>query len=125
MRRIATAQLLAFGLILAALLAGAAANAQEKRHQATGTIATSGPTQLVLLKQFGRNQARWNFVLNPKTKLEGKLTKGGRVRIYYVNDAKGQRVAEEIKILPPATPAAPAAKPAPANSPAPPQQPAH
>jgi hypothetical protein len=100
-------------------------NAAPKRHQATGTLATSGATQLVLLKTFGRNQARWSFVLNPKTKLEGKLTKGVRVRIYYYNDPKGQRVAEEIKILAPASPAvakAPApATAAPASSP--PQQP--
>ena len=33
-------------------------------------------------------------MLNPKTKLEGKLTKGARIRIYYYNDDKGQRVAE-------------------------------
>ena len=43
-------------------------------------------------------------MLNPKTKLEGKLTKGARVRIYYYNDDKGQRVAEQIKILTPASP---------------------
>jgi hypothetical protein len=99
----------------------AGANPPVKRHQATGTISSSGASQLVLLKTFGRNQAHWNFVLNPKTKLEGKLTKGARVRIYYYNDAKGQRVAEEIKILAPVAP--PAAKAPPTASPAPPQQP--
>ena len=126
MRRMAPGHLRAVGAILIVLLATVAANAQEKRHQATGTVATSGPTQLVLLKQFGRNQAHWNFVLNPKTKLEGKLTKGERVRIYYYDDAKGQRVAEQIKILTQAnaSPAAPA-KAAPATSPAPPSPPAH
>lgn len=76
-----------------------------KRHQATGSVASSGATQLVLLKTFGRNQARWNFVLNAKTKLDGKVTKGARVRIYY-HDDKGQRVAEQIKVLTPAVPAA-------------------
>jgi len=126
-RRIATGHLIAMGTLLAILaLANIAAAAQEKRHQATGTIATSGPTQLVLLKQFGRNQAHWNFVLNPKTKVEGKLTKGERVRIYYYDDAKGQRVAEQIKILAPASPApaAPAKTPA-ASAPTPPAQPSH
>jgi hypothetical protein len=101
--------------------AKAAVNPPPKRHQATGTVSTSGATQLVLLKTFGRNQARWDFVLNPKTKLEGKPTKGARVRIYYYLDVKGQRVAEEIKILAPAAP--PAAKTPAAASPAPPQQP--
>ena len=128
MKRMAIGRLVAMGVLLAAwVLVGAAASAQEKRHQATGTIATSGPTQLVLLKQFGRNQAHWNFVLNPKTKVEGKLTKGERVRIYYYDDAKGQRVAEQIKILAPATPASPppATKAAPAASPTPPPQPSH
>jgi hypothetical protein len=128
MRRFATFRL--FAILVVALVAsgpvGAQVNAPVKRHQATGTVATSGATQLVLLKTFGRNQARWNFVLNPKTKLEGKLTKGARIRIYYYNDVKGQRVAEEIKILAPPSPAVPkapaAAPPAPA-SPAPPQQP--
>ena len=126
MRRIAIGRLLALSA-MAVLLAAAAANAQEKRHQATGTIATSGPTQLVLLKQFGRNQAHWNFVLNPKTKLEGKLTKGERVRIYYYDDAKGQRVAEQVKILSQATPAsaAPAAKAAPATPSNPPSTTTH
>jgi hypothetical protein len=129
MRRFATFRL--FAILVVALLAGGPVDAQVKtptpvkRHQATGTLATSGATQLVLLKTFGRNQARWNFVLNPKTKLEGKLTKGARIRIYYYNDVKGQRVAEEIKILAPASPAvakAPAAtSPAPASPP--PQQP--
>jgi hypothetical protein len=99
-----------------------AVNPPAKRHQATGTIATTGATQLVLLKTFGRNQARWNFVLNPKTKLDGKLTKGARVRIYYYDDAKGQRVAEQIKILAAASPAV--AKTPPAASPAP-TQPSH
>lgn len=126
MKRLAIGRLLALGAMVV-LLAGAAANAQEKRHQATGTIATSGPTQLVLLKQFGRNQAHWNFVLNPKTKLEGKLTKGERVRIYYYDDAKGQRVAEQVKVLSPATPAslAPTAKAAPATSSSPPSPTTH
>jgi hypothetical protein len=99
----------------------APANPPAKRHQATGTIDKSGAAQLVLLKTFGRNQARWNFVLNPKTKLDGKLTKGARVRIYYYDDAKGQRVAEQIKILEPASP--PVAKVPAAASPATPQQP--
>lgn len=124
MRQIAIGRILVLSA-MAVLLTAAAANAQEKRHQATGTIATSGPTQLVLLKQFGRNQAHWNFVLNPKTKLEGKLTKGERVRIYYYDDAKGQRVAEQIKVLTPATPAGPAAKAAPATSSSPPSQTTH
>jgi len=44
-------------------------------------------------------------VLNAKTKLDGKVTKGARVRIYY-HDDKGQRVAEQIKVLTPAVPAA-------------------
>ncbi len=128
MRRFATFRL--FAILVVALVANGPVDAQVKapvkRHQATGTLATSGATQLVLLKTFGRNQARWNFVLNPKTKLEGKLTKGVRIRIYYYNDVKGQRVGEEIKIL--ASPSAPVtrapavAPPAPA-SPAPPQQP--
>ena len=78
---------------------------QLKRHQATGSVASSGANQLVLLKTFGRNQARWNFVLNAKTKLDGKVTKGTRVRIYY-HDDKGQRVAEQIKVLTPTVPAA-------------------
>lgn len=142
MRRLAICRLVV--IFVAALVAGGRVDAQvkapantsvnsaPKRHQATGTLATSGATQLVLLKTFGRNQARWNFVLNPKTKLEGKLTKGERVRIYYYNDAKGQRVAEEIKILAPASsavakapvPAAtPASAPATPASSAPPQQP--
>ena len=108
MRRIALVRMIASGVVSTILLS--AANAQEKHHQATGTIGTSSPTQLVLLKQFGRNQAHWNFVLNPKTKLEGKLTKGERVRIYYYDDPKGQRVAEQVKIIeqasaPPAAPA--------------------
>jgi hypothetical protein len=127
LRRLAICRLLV--IFVAALLASGPGDAQvkppantpvntpPKRHQATGTIATSGATQLVLLKTFGRNQARWNFVLNPKTKLEGKLTKGVRVRIYYYNDAKGQRVAEEIKILALSSPAA-AKAPAPAPAPA-------
>jgi hypothetical protein len=93
-----------------------------KRHQATGTVAASGTTQLILLKTFGRNQARWNFVLNPKTKLEGKLTKGERVRIYYYSDAKEQRVAEEIKVLAPATSAAVNKAPAAAGHTPPPQK---
>jgi hypothetical protein len=126
-RRFAICRLLV--IFVAALLAGGPVRAQDKaavkppveRHQATGTVDTSAPTQLVLLKTFGRNQAHWDFVLNPKTKLEGKLTKGMRVRIYYYNDAKGQRVAEEIKILAPASP--PTAKAPAAASPAPPQQP--
>jgi hypothetical protein len=123
MRHFAISRLLV--IFAAALLAGGPVAAQDKaavkRHQATGTVSTSAPTQLVLLKTFGRNQAHWNFVLNPKTKLEGKLTKGARVRIYYYNDAKGQRVAEEITILAPAAP--PAAKAPATASPAPPQQP--
>jgi len=105
----------------------AAVNPPVKRHQATGTVATTGTTQLVLLKTFGRNQARWTFVLNPKTKLDGKPTRGERVRIYYYDDVKGQRVAEQIKILAPASPAvtkAPAAaSPAPASTA--PAQPSH
>ena len=128
MRRFATFRL--FAILAAALVANGPVDAQVKapvkRHQATGTLATSGATQLVLLKTFGRNQARWNFVLNPKTKLEGKLTKGARIRIYYYNDVKGQRVAEEIKILaPPSAPVtrAPAVAPPAPASPAPPQQP--
>lgn len=126
MRRIAIGRILISAAILSAMLLAngpAAKAAQEKRHQATGTVATSNSTQLVLLKKFGRNQAHWNFVLNPKTKIEGKLTKGERIRIYYYADAKGQRVAEQIKMLTAASPAAP--KPAPATappaSPAPPQ----
>lgn len=125
MRRFAICRLLV--IFVAALLAGGPVDAQVKaavkRHQATGTVATSGVTQLVLLKTFGRNQARWNFVLNPKTKLDGKLTKGTRVRIYYYNDVKGQRVAEEIKILAAASP--PVAKAPAAASPAPPTQQTH
>jgi hypothetical protein len=123
-RRIA--RLLAAGSLATTLLAVSVANAQEKRHQATGTIGTSSPTQLVLLKQFGRNQAHWNFVLNPKTKLEGKLTKGERVRIYYYDDPKGQRVAEQVKIIEQAnaSPAAPA-KAAAAALPPTQSQPAH
>jgi hypothetical protein len=123
-RRIAIARLYALVVILALSFASVAVSAQEKRHQATGTIFTSGTTQLVLLKQFGRNQAHWNFVLNPKTKVEGKLTKGERVRIYYFDDAKGQRVAEQIKLL---TPAAAKSSPAAssARTPTAPPQPAH
>lgn len=129
MRRLAICRLLV--IFVAALVASGPVDAQvttpapAKRHQATGTIATSGATQLVLLKTFGRNQAHWNFVLNPKTKLEGKLTKGERVRIYYYDDVKGQRVAEEIKILAPASPPvakAPAAASSVPASTAPPQQ---
>ena len=103
--------------------AKAAVSPPAKRHQATGTVSTSGATQLVLLKTFGRNQAHWDFVLNPKTKLEGKPTAGARIRIYYYNDAKGQRVAEEIKILAPASP--PVAKSPATASPAPQQQKPH
>jgi hypothetical protein len=127
MRRLAICRLLV--IFVAGLVASGSVEAQvkppvnppattpAKRHQATGTIATSTATQLVLLKTFGRNQARWNFVLNPRTKIEGKLTKGVRARIYYYNDAKGQRVAEEIKILAPASPAV-AKAPASASAPA-------
>ena len=126
MKRIAMGHLFAAGLIATMLLAAAVTNAQEKHHQATGTVGTSSPTQLVLLKQFGRNQAHWNFVLNPKTKLEGKLTKGERVRIYYYDDPKGQRVAEQVKIIEQASapPAAPA-KAAPPVSSAPQSQTTH
>jgi hypothetical protein len=125
-RRLAICRLLV--IFVAALVASGSVDAQVtppvKRHQATGTIAVTGATQLVLLKTFGRNQAHWNFVLNPKTKLDGKLTKGVRVRIYYYNDVKGQRVAQQIKILVPASPpAAPVTKAPAAASPAPPQQP--
>jgi hypothetical protein len=132
-RRSAICRLLV--ILVAVLVAGgtidaqvkAVANPPVKRHQATGTVATAGATQLVLLKTFGRNHARWTFVLNPKTKLDGKLTKGERVRIYYHDDVKGQRVAEQIKILAPASPAvakAPAAaSPAPASTA--PAQPSH
>lgn len=124
MRRFAVGRFVAVcAMCVVALASGSAAGQTQlapKRHQATGTIATSGPAQLVLLKTFGRNQARWNFVLNPKTKLEGKLTKGERVRIYYYNDAKGERVAEEIKALA-ASPAATKISPAPTAAPAPPQ----
>jgi len=132
-RRLAICRLLV--IFVAALMAGgpvdaqvkAAVNPPVKRHQATGTVATTGTTQLVLLKTFGRNQARWTFVLNPKTKLDGKPTRGERVRIYYYDDVKGQRVAEQIKILAPASPAvtkAPAAaSPAPASTA--PAQPSH
>jgi hypothetical protein len=116
-------------ILMAVLVVSGPVGAQDKtgvtpalkRHQATGTVSTSGATQLVLLKTFGRNQARWDFVLNPKTKLEGKPTKGARVRIYYYLDAKGQRVAEEIKILAPASP--PVAKTPATASPTPQQQP--
>jgi hypothetical protein len=123
-RRLASCRLLV--IFVAVLVAGGPTGAQVKapavkRHQATGSIAVSGATQLVLLKTFGRNQARWNFVLNPKTKFEGKLAKGERVRIYYYDDVKGQRVAEQIKILAPAS--APVAKAPPAASPTPSQQP--
>src|SRR5271156_6080945 len=125
MRRFTT---FGFTIVLATvLLIGRPVAGQVKRHQATGSVATSIPTQIVLLKTFGRNQARWNFVLNPKTKLEGKLTKGERLRIYYYNDVKGQRVAERIKILAPA--ATSAASPTVSKAPAtpahtPPQGPA-
>jgi hypothetical protein len=87
MRRFTT---VGFAIVLGtSLLIGGPVAAQVKRHQATGSVATSARTQIVLLKTFGRNQARWNFVVNPKTKLEGKLTKGERIRIYYHNDEKG------------------------------------
>jgi hypothetical protein len=126
-RRVTLVRLPALVLMLCLLFVRGAAGAQVKRHQATGTVSASGATQLVLLKQFGRNQARWNFVLNPKTKVEGKLAKGERVRIYYYDDPKGQRVAELIKVLTPATATvpAPAKTPPPAAVSAAPTQPAH
>lgn len=103
-------------VLATALALGGSLAAQVKRHQATGTVAASSPAQLVILKTFGRNQTRWNFAVSAKTKLDGKLTKGERVRIYY-HDDKGQRVAEQIKILAPAPAAPTAAKPPPAASP--------
>ena len=69
-----------------------------KQHQATGDVATSASTQLVILKQFGRNKVRWTFVTNPKTKLDGKAAKGAHVRIFY-HEEKGQRVADRVKIM--------------------------
>jgi hypothetical protein len=126
MRQTSIARQLVLSAAVAFAIACTFANAQEKRHQATGTVATSSPTQLVLLKQFGRNKSQLNFVLNPKTKIEGKLAKGERVRIYYSDDAKGQRVAEQVKILTAATsvPAA-QAKAAPSAPSATPVAPAH
>ncbi len=69
-----------------------------KQHQATGDVAASASTQLVILKQFGRNKVRWTFVTNPKTRLDGKAAKGARVRIFY-HEEKGQRVADRVKIM--------------------------
>ena len=69
-----------------------------KQHQATGDVAASASTQLVILKQFGRNKVRWTFVTNLKTKQDGKAAKGARVRIFY-HEEKGQRVADRVKIM--------------------------
>lgn len=65
-----------------------------------------GTTQLVILKQFGRNKTRWTFSLTPGTRSDAKPAKGARVRIFY-HEEKGRRIADRVKILSP-----PAAAPA-------------
>jgi hypothetical protein len=88
----------AAALLLIFVLSAISAAAQQKQHQATGTVATSAPTQLTILKKFGRNKARWNFAVTPKTKVDGRLLPTVRVRVYYHED-KGQKVADRVKIM--------------------------
>jgi hypothetical protein len=110
----------AFPAFLLLVAAAVPAGAQVKQHQATGTVAGGSPTQVVLLKQFGRNTTKWNFVVNSKTKLEAKPAKGVRVRIYY-HEEKNLRIADRIRPAAPTHTSAPAAvtstTPPPASSP--------
>jgi len=82
--------------------------AQVKQHQATGTVLVATPAQVTILKKVGRNTTKWNFVVNPKTKLETKPAKSMRVRIYY-HEEKSQRIADRIKTAPPTSTSPPAA----------------
>ena len=105
----------AFALLLAASL-NASAQFQVKEHQATGSVASATPTQIVLLKTFGKNETKWTFVVNLKTKIEAKPTKGQRIRISY-HEEKGVRIADRIRGA--ATSQSSAAATAPKSSPAP------
>ena len=84
--------------MLILVLAAVSAAAQQKQHQATGTVATSAPTQLTILKKFGRNKARWSFAVTPKTKVDGRLIPTVRVRVFY-HEEKGQKIADRVKIM--------------------------
>ena len=97
----------AFSAFVLLLASAVSVGAQVKQHQATGTVAGASPAQVVILKQFGRNTTKWNFVVNAKTRLETKPAKGMRVRINY-HEEKNLRIADRIRLAAPAHTNAPA-----------------
>jgi len=86
-------------LVIACLVAPLSGNAATVKHQATGTIQSRTPSGIVMLKQFGKNHAHWDFVLTHDTQIPDGVVRGVRVTIYYHDDNSGKRIADRIKVL--------------------------
>lgn len=86
-------------LIAACLVAPLSSRAVTVKHQATGTVQSRTPSGIVMLKQFGKHHAEWDFVLTHDTQIPPGVNKGVRVTIYYHDDNNGKRIADRIKVL--------------------------
>ena len=86
-------------LLIVLLVAPLTGNAATVKHQATGTIESRSASGIVMLKQFGKHHAQWDFVLTHDTQIPPGVNKGVRVTIYYHDDNGGKRIADRIKVL--------------------------
>lgn len=88
------------GIVLACFcaIAQAGATTPTLKHQATGTVESHTPTQIVMLHAVGKNKTQWDFVLTSATQIPPGVAKGVRVTIYY-HDDNGKRIADRIKVI--------------------------
>jgi hypothetical protein len=90
---------LGMALVIACLFAPLSINAATVKHQATGSIQSRSASGIVMLKQFGKHHAQWDFVLTHDTQIPEGVVKGARVTIYYHDDTNGKRIADRVKVL--------------------------
>jgi hypothetical protein len=90
-------------LIAACLVAPVSNFAATLKHQATGTVQSHTPTEIVMLHSVGKNTTHWDFVLTHATQIPAGVNKGVRVTIYY-HDDNGKRIADRIKVVAVSTP---------------------
>ncbi len=73
---------------------------KPKQHQATGQVASSSDTSLVIFKAVGTKKSEWTFVRNADTKVRGTLAKDAKVTVYY-QEENGKKIARRVKVLEP------------------------
>jgi hypothetical protein len=86
-------------IVMCAFLAAPIANvAATIKHQASGTIQSHTPSEILLLKTVGKHQSKWDFVLTHDTQIPDGVNRGVRVTIYYHED-NGKRIADRVKVV--------------------------